>query len=131
MAIESVGFLGASAFLMSIVKWLPNLLVAVLIFIIAAIAADAVGNVIRISINWIDSSYAFVAEKFIRWIVWGLAILMILRQLGIAPEMTIILFQGLIYFLVLSFGLAFGLGGQEAAKDFIKSLKGKIKQDKK
>jgi hypothetical protein len=58
-----------------------------------------------------------------------LAVLIILKQIGVAPEMTIILFQGLVYFLVLSFGLAFGLGGQEIAKDFLKRLSDKIKKE--
>ncbi len=128
MAIEALGFSNVAAFLMSVVRWLPNLLIAILIFISAAILTDMAGNVIRISIDWIDSSYAFIAEKISRWAIWGLAILVILKQVGIAPEMTIILFQGLIYFLVLSFGLAFGLGGQEVARDFLRSLQNKIKK---
>ncbi len=131
MAAESLELSGIADFLMSVVYWLPNLLIAILIFILAAILADAAGNVIRISINWIDASYAFIAEKFARWTIWGLAVLMILRQLGIAPEMTIILFQGLVFFLVLSFGLAFGLGGQDIARNFLQNLQKKIKKEKK
>lgn len=131
MATEALSLPGIANFIMAIVRWLPNLLIAMLIFIVATILADAAGNIIRISINWIDTSYAFVAEKFTRWGIWGLAILVILKQIGIVPEMTTILFQGLIYFLVLSFGLAFGLGGQEVAKDFLKSLGNKIKKEEK
>lgn len=131
MAAEALSLPSIANFIMAIVRWLPNLLIAMLIFIVATILADAAGNIIRISINWIDASYAFVAEKFARWGIWGLAILVILRQIGIVPEMTTILFQGLIYFLVLAFGLAFGLGGQEVAKDFLKNLGNKIKKEEK
>jgi len=130
LASEALGLVGASAFLMSVVAWLPNLLLAILIFIMATILADAAGNITRVSINWIDSSYAFVAEKFARWSIWGLAILIILRQVGIASEMIVILFQGLIYFLVLTFGLALGLGGKDIARDFLQRLKGRIKKEK-
>lgn len=131
MAAEALGFVGTSEFLMAIVHWLPNLLIAILIFVLAAILVDAAGNIIRISIDWVDASYAFIAEKFARWTIWGLTVLMIFRQIGIAPEMTTILFQGLVYFLVLSFGLAFGLGGQEIARDFLKRLRDKIKKQEK
>jgi len=130
IASETMGLDGVSVFLMSIVKWLPNLLIALLIFIVAAILTDVAGNAVRISINWIDASYGFIAEKLIRWMIWGLAVLIIFKQIGIVPEMTIILFQGLVYFVVLALGLAFGLGGQEIARDFLKHLKDKIKQEK-
>jgi hypothetical protein len=129
MAAEALDLLTIANFIMMIVHWLPNLLIAIFVFIAATILADAMGNIVRISINWIDSSYAFIIEKFARWIIWGLAVLIILKQIGVAPEMTIILFQGLVYFLVLSFGLAFGLGGQEIAKDFLKRLSDKIKKE--
>lgn len=130
LAAEALGLMGVAEFLMIVVRWLPNLLLVILIFIIATILADAAGNIIRVSINWIDASYAFVAEKFARWTIWGLAILIVLKQIGIAPEMIVILFQGLIFFLVLSLGLAFGLGGKEIAQDFLYRLKDKIKKEK-
>lgn len=130
LASEALGLVGVSAFLMSIVAWLPNLLLVILIFVVTSILADAAGNIARVSINWIDSSYAFVVEKFARWSIWGLAILIMLRQVGIAPEMIVILFQGLIYFLVLTFGLALGLGGKDIARDFLQRLKGRIKKEK-
>ena len=59
---------------------------------------------------------------------WVFAFFAILTQLGIAEALVFALFQGIVYILVLAFGLAFGLGGKDAAADFIKSIKDKIRK---
>jgi hypothetical protein len=53
--------------------------------------------------------------------------LAILYQLGIARAFMQILFQGLVYAMVIAFGLAFGLGGKEVAADLLKDLRDKLR----
>ena len=55
------------------------------------------------------------------------AFLAALNQLGIASSMINTLFVGVVAFLAIAGGLAFGLGGQEAAKDMIEKVKDELK----
>jgi small-conductance mechanosensitive channel len=61
-----------------------------------------------------------------RWAIWIFAFLVALAQLGIAAALFQTLFTGFIIALSLAFGLSFGLGGQEAASDFIAKMRGEM-----
>ena len=52
--------------------------------------------------------------------------LIILTQLGVAADLVKILFTGIVAMVALSVGLAFGLGGQEEAKNILKLLRTRI-----
>jgi small-conductance mechanosensitive channel len=58
-----------------------------------------------------------------RWSIWIFAFLIALSQLGIAAPFFQTLFTGFIIALSLAIGLSFGLGGQEAASDFIGKMR--------
>ncbi len=67
------------------------------------------------------------AGAIVKWAIWIFAIFAILIQLGIAQELLQTLFEGIVYMFAIAGGLAFGLGGQDAAKDLLKALKKKLK----
>jgi len=54
-------------------------------------------------------------------------VLAIMYQLKIVPELIITLFIGVTAALALTFGIAFGLGGQDLVKNFLKKIEKKIK----
>jgi hypothetical protein len=54
--------------------------------------------------------------------------LAILSQLKIASDLIQTLFTGIIGLIVIAGGIAFGLGGKDAAADFIHYLRSKIKE---
>ena len=54
---------------------------------------------------------------------WIFALIFALSELGIAPQFMQILFTGVVATLVISFGLAFGLGGRDAAANAITKIK--------
>jgi HAD superfamily phosphoserine phosphatase-like hydrolase len=59
--------------------------------------------------------------------VWVIAILAILYQLQIAQTLILIAFIGFITLIVLTVGIAFGLGGKEIAKKTLEDIEKKIK----
>ncbi len=61
-----------------------------------------------------------------KWSIWIFALLTALVQLGIAVGFIQTLFTGVIVALALGFGLAFGLGGQDAAAQYIAKLRQEI-----
>jgi hypothetical protein len=54
-------------------------------------------------------------------------ILVVLNQLGVAQDLIRILFTGIVALLALAGGLAFGLGGQTAAKEILEEVRNKLK----
>ncbi len=119
-----------SSFLNKIVVWLPNLIIAALIFVVAVIIADLLEKIIKGFAKTIGTSYAKTLGAVIRWAIWIFAIFAILGQLGIAPTIINAIIMGLVGMLALAGGLAFGLGGRDEAANLIRQIKGKISEHK-
>ena len=111
-------------FFLNIVEYYPNILISMVIFVIAVFVAEFSKKII-----YLDSKdkYSSSLGSFIASATWILAILAILYQLNIVPELVIVLFMGATITLVLIVGLSFGLGGQEIVKKFLKKFEKKIK----
>jgi len=130
-AVEILGFVQFTQLMQSIIGYLPNVIVAVLLFAVAVVVADIVEKLVKAGVGGVRIGYAGLAGSIARWAIWIFAILAILRQLLIVPQMIDVLFSALVYgfvgFLMISFGLAFGLGGKEVAAEFLQDLKRKLR----
>ncbi len=128
--LATVQILGLSAFagfLTRIVSWLPNLIVATAIFIVAVVIADFAEKVVKAVVGRMGVGYSKLVGAVVKWAVWIFAVLAILLQIGIASQIVQVLVQGFVALLVISSGLAFGLGGKDVAREILESLKNKIK----
>lgn len=126
-AVEILGFLQFAVFLTRVLGFLPNVIVAALIFVVATILADISQKITVASIERVKIGYAKLTGFLVKWAILGFAILAVLVQLGIAKELIIILFWGIVALLVISFGLAFGLGGKDIAAEILRGVRGKLK----
>ena len=61
-----------------------------------------------------------------RWSIWIFALLVALYHLGIAGPLVQTLFTGFVAMIAIAGGLAFGLGGKDAAAKFIERLRSDI-----
>lgn len=127
-AVEILGLTQFAVLLNKIVSWLPNLIVAVIIFFVAIIIADILQKIIKVSVQKIGIKYAGILGGITRWGIYIIAIFAILVQLGIAPALINALIFGFVGMLSLAFGLAFGLGGKDAAAKIIEDLRKKISE---
>ncbi|MBI1888923.1 MAG: hypothetical protein HYS15_03285 [Candidatus Spechtbacteria bacterium] len=109
-------------FLKNILGYVPNIIVAALILLIAALLSNFLERLITTSMKAAGFLAPSVVGILVRWSVWIFAILAIFDQLGIAPNLTNTLFMGLVAFLAIAGGLAFGLGGQGVAKDLLERM---------
>ena len=125
-SVEILGFTQLANFVSSIVAWLPNLIVAVIIFVVAVILTDIIEKLIKASVKKMDIGYAGFIGTAAKFSIYVFAILAILSQLGITPAIVQTLVTGFVGMISLAFGLAFGLGGKEAASDLIEELKKKL-----
>jgi len=128
-AVEILGFSQFAYFIARIAAWLPNVVVAAAIFIVAVIVSDYFPKIIRAGSESLRIGYGHLLEGVIKWSIWIFASLAILIQLGIARELIMTLFTGFVAFLVIAGGLAFGLGGKDAAAELLNDLKGKLKEE--
>ena len=121
-AFEVLGLSQVTSFLRDILNYLPQVIVAVLILIAAGLVADAMKSLVLSSAKSADVASAGFLATVTKWVIWVFAILVALSQLGIAAGFVQTIFTGLVVALSLGLGLAFGLGGQEAAGKVIEKV---------
>jgi len=130
LSFDILGLNQVTSFLSGIaVGYLPQVISAVLILVIAAVIGDAVRKLVVASAKGAGVTSANFVGAVAKWAIWIFAILAALFQLGIAATFIQTIFTGAIVALALSLGLSFGLGGQDAARDFIGKLRSEIKRD--
>src|SRR3989344_4416596 len=126
-ALEILGLPEVTAFLQTILMmFFPRVIVAALIIIIGAIAAEVVRGIVVHSARAFSAHGANLAGTFAKWAILVFAILAALSQLDIGTDLIQTLFQGIVIAVALSFGLAFGLGGKEAASRTIERVRSEI-----
>lgn len=126
-AVEILGMPQFAAFLNNVLEYLPNVVVAALIFVVAVIIADLMEKVLRAAAASIKVGYGHIVGVIVRWSIWIFALMAILIQLQVAPSLINTLFTGLVAVIVVSAGLAFGLGGKEIAAEILRDLYKKLK----
>jgi len=126
-AVEILGLEEFAGFLNSVLGYLPNVIVAAAIFVVAVIVADLVEKIVRAAVESIRVGYGHLVGVIVRWSIWIFAILAILIQLKVAPNLIQILFTGLVAVAVIGAGIAFGLGGKDVAGEIVRDLYRKLK----
>lgn len=125
--VEVLGLSQVTTFLREVVLlYLPNVFVAALILVVAALIADAVSRVVSGSAKAASLPSAGFLGGISKWAIWVFAILAALYQLGIAGPMVQTLFTGVVAALAIALGLAFGLGGKEVASKYLDRLRQEI-----
>ncbi len=119
VAFDALGLPAVSAVLQQFLLWIPNLVVAVVILVIAGLGANALGTLIRGSTAQAGLDNPDLLATIARAAVWGFGIVVAVNQIGIAQTLVNTLFMGLIGALALALGLAFGLGGRDTAGQIV------------
>ncbi|MCE9541044.1 hypothetical protein K8R03_00605 [Candidatus Kaiserbacteria bacterium] len=126
-ALDILGLTRVTIFLQTVVLlYLPQVIVAALIIILGAIVAEVVRGLISHSGKATGARGANIAGTIAKYAIWVTAVMAALTQLGIATEMLQTLFTGVVVALSLAFGLAFGLGGKEAAARTIERVRSEM-----
>lgn len=110
-----------------VLGYLPQVIVAVLILLVAAVVADAAERVVTGSAKAAAIHSAGFLGKVARYSIWIFAILAALAQLNVATVFVQTLFTGVVIAASLAIGLSFGLGGQAAAARYLDRLHSEIR----
>jgi len=118
-AADALGVPAVSNILNSLVNYIPNVFVAILVLFLGSLAGAFVADIVRgvVATAKIGSPNVFAAIS--RWAIIGFAALIALEQLQIAPSLINELFAGVVFAVAIAFALAFGLGGQDAARRWL------------
>lgn len=124
---QVLGLVQVTFFLQQVViGYLPQIIIAVLILMAAAVIGDIVQRIVRASAGATGVRSAQFLGAVSKWVIWIFAILTVLVQLGIGADLIRILFTGIVVAAAIAFGIAFGLGGQTHASQLIEKIKREI-----
>ncbi len=127
----SVSVLGIEAltdFVAAIYAYLPNVLAAVLIFLVASAISAGVAALAARTMG--GTSLGKIVATAAPILVMTIATFMILDQLMIAENIVTITYAGLIGAIALGSALAFGLGGRDVAREMLQGAYEKGQQNK-
>jgi len=117
IAAQALHLTAVTTLVNSIVLFIPNLVVALIIVLVGVLAAQFIGRLVRGGLSKANFPNANLFGTVAEYGIIGLAVVTALNQIGIASIIVTILFAGIVGALALAAGLAFGLGGRETASE--------------
>jgi hypothetical protein len=118
LAATALGIDALTAFVASVYAYLPNVIAAVLIFLVAGAVAAGVSTMATRFMG--DTPTGRIVATTAPILVMTIATFMILDQLKIAEDIVVITYAALLGSIALGAALAFGLGGREVAAEMLR-----------
>jgi hypothetical protein len=128
LAVSVLGIEALTSFVAAIYAYLPNVLAAVLIFLVAGAVSAAVAGLATRTMG--GTALGKIVATAAPILVMTIATFMILDQLQIAENIVTITYAGLIFAIALGSALAFGLGGREVAREVLQGAYDKGREHK-
>jgi hypothetical protein len=128
LAVSVLGIEALTSFVAAIYAYLPNVLAAVRIFLVAGAVSAGVAALATRTMG--DTALGKIVATAAPILVMTIATFMILDQLQIAENIVTITYAGLIFAIALGSALAFGLGGREVARELLQGAYDKGREHK-
>ena len=125
-ASDILNFYAFSNFLNSILIYIPNIIVAVLILLAALIIAGFLKSIIKVSVAGAQLEGAGFLASLAWWTIVIFGLLAALMQLGIASNLFNIIISGIVAMIALAGGIAFGLGGKDYASHLLSKMRDQL-----
>ena len=119
---DILGLSAVSQFLNSILLYIPNVIIAAIVLLIAALVANLLQKIVTGSAAAANLAAANFAGIVVKWAILIVGFLVAVDQLGIAQAYLGTLYTGIVAMLAIAGGLAFGLGGKDQAASFLAKL---------
>lgn len=129
-AADVLGLNQVTSFLDSILLYIPNVIVAVVILAAVFLIGNFVYNIVRSSSRAAGIMSATLLAAISKWAIIIFGIFAALIQLGVASSLVSTIFVGIVAMLALAGGLAFGLGGRDEAALILKKIREEITERK-
>ncbi|MBI4160462.1 MAG: hypothetical protein HY506_00970 [Candidatus Yanofskybacteria bacterium] len=122
-ASDILGLFAFSSFLMQVLLYIPNVVMAVLIMLSAVVAANFVRKLASASVMSAKLHAANFLGSMAWWAIVVFGFLTALVELNVATSIINTVITGFVAMLALAGGLAFGLGGKDYASALINRLR--------
>jgi hypothetical protein len=122
-ALEVLGLTEISDVLSQILGYLPKVVIAGFLVFVGIVIADIVAHVIKATAITIGTTTAQILASVARYSILVFVALAALTQLGVATNLLLTLFTGFVGMIAIAGGIAFGLGGKDAAADLIRKIR--------
>ncbi len=109
--------------------YMPNIVLACIVVMVGYLLGNFFGRAALIASVNAGLAISGLVGKFVKFTVFIMAATMALELLGIGKDTVLIAFAIVFGGVVLSLSLAFGLGGRDAAKDYIEKMRGEKKDE--
>jgi hypothetical protein len=126
LAVSVLGIEALQDFVASVYAYLPNVIAAVLIFLVAGAIAAGVSTLVARTMG--DTALGKIVATAAPILVMTIATFMILDQLKIAETIVTITYAAVLGAVALGAALAFGLGGRDVARDMLQNAYDKGKE---
>jgi small-conductance mechanosensitive channel len=113
MATDALGIPQVSAVLGLLIAYIPSIIAAILILILAALLANFLSSIVR------GATGSGILASVVQYAILVYAVFAAITELGIAVELTAPTFLIVLGAVALAAALAFGIGGREVARDII------------
>lgn len=123
LALDIMNLESGRDLLLGIVYYIPQVIIAILVLFVGFILADFVKKLIMGSTKMLNFRSAAMLGNIARIVIIVFAVLVALQTVGVASDLIYILFVGIVAMISLAGGLAFGLGGRDAAREAIEKAK--------
>ncbi|BAC90284.1 mechanosensitive ion channel family protein [Gloeobacter violaceus] len=119
LAADAANLPQVEQFVTGLFTYVPQILSALAIVLLAVVLGSLLRRIIVASL---PAGYAYVGSA-VQALIYGLALLAALAELGISRVVIYILIGGIVGLVTISGGIAFGLGGREAAREIIDQIR--------
>lgn len=113
-----------------VLLYLPKVIIIVIILMLAVIIADAVKKIVATSVKAANMKSSEVLASIAKYAVWIIAIMLIFAQFENIEKYILIIFSGIMGFIVIAGGIAFGIGGKDAASRAIEKFSKEMSSEK-
>lgn len=123
LSLDLLGLESTRDLLGGIVAYIPQVILAAFVLFIGFIVADFVKKLVAGSSKMVNFKSAGLLGSIARVAILVFTFLIVLNMLGIGSQIINTLFIGVVAMLALAGGLAFGLGGRDAAARTIEDIR--------
>jgi small-conductance mechanosensitive channel len=113
MAADALGIPQVSVVLAQLIAYIPNIIAAILILILAALLANFISGIVR------GATGSDILASIAQYAIIVYAVFGALTQLGVAVQLTANTFLVVLGAVALAAAIAFGIGGREVAQDIL------------
>ena len=130
MTVDALGLPKASDVLASLFAYVPNVIAALLVLVVAMFLASFVSGIVHTAAGNANLPRPEIFAGVSRWAIIVFAVTISLGELGIATLLVTTTFNIILGGVCLALAIAFGLGGKDAAAKYLEELKQKRSQKK-